>query len=79
MWREGGDRIRQMVAGGEEAQTTVVLRRLEELGRDDAWRRLAGSLEIDIDKARDRLGWTPPYGVERDIQAMATAFLAQND
>ena len=49
------------------------------LGRDDAWRRLAGSLEIDIDKARDRLGWTPPYGVERDIQAMATAFLAQND
>ena len=49
------------------------------LGRGDTWKRLAGSLEINIDKARDRLDWTPPYGVERDLQAMATAFLDQNE
>ena len=34
VWQEGGERIRQMETGGEEAQTSVVFRRLQELQRD---------------------------------------------
>ncbi len=33
VWREDGERIRQAIEGGEEAQTLVVLRRLEEIGQ----------------------------------------------
>lgn len=36
VWREGGERLDQMAVGGEEAQTMVVLRRLEELRELDA-------------------------------------------
>lgn len=35
VWREGGDRIRDTKRGGEEAQTLVVLRRLDELANAD--------------------------------------------
>lgn len=31
VWREGGERLEQMAVGGEEAQTLVVLQRLEQL------------------------------------------------
>lgn len=37
------------------------------LGQEAVWSRLAGSLQIDISKARQRLGWEPVTSVERGL------------
>lgn len=37
------------------------------LGRSDIVQSLCDSLEIDIDKTRDLLGWTPPYAVDEGL------------
>jgi nucleoside-diphosphate-sugar epimerase len=33
------------------------------LGKGDAVQRLCGNLQVDISKARNLLGWTPPVSV----------------
>ncbi|BCO09739.1 UDP-glucose 4-epimerase [Desulfolithobacter dissulfuricans] len=38
-------------------------------------RRLLGSLQVDIAKAQDLLGWTPPVGVEAALRSTARHFL----
>jgi nucleoside-diphosphate-sugar epimerase len=45
------------------------------LGRRDLARRLFGSLQVDISKARDVLGWTPPVGVDDALRSTARHFL----
>ena len=45
-------------------------------GQGETWRRLAESLEIDTEKTREYLNWTPPHPMEHDLQPMAAAFLA---
>lgn len=38
------------------------------LGQKDVARRLCGSLQVDISKARDLLGWEPPLSVEEGLR-----------
>lgn len=45
------------------------------LGRRDLSQRLCGSLQVDIDKTRERLGWTPPLTVDQALARTAEAFL----
>lgn len=42
----------------------------------DVAQRLCGSLQVDIDKTRDRLDWTPPVSVEDALRKTADHFLA---
>lgn len=39
------------------------------LGRGDAVQRLCGNLQVDISKARERLGWVPPVSVQEGLRA----------
>ena len=55
---------------------TTALRTAAKLtGQGEAWKRLSDNLEIDLAPTRQRLNWTPPYGIEHDLHAMASAFL----
>lgn len=38
------------------------------LGKEAMAQRLLGSLQVDISKARELLGWTPPYTVEEGLK-----------
>ena len=38
------------------------------LGKGDAVQRLCGNLQVDISKARNRLGWVPPISVEEGLR-----------
>lgn len=46
-------------------------------GKQDAARRLCGSLQVDIGKTRELLGWSPPVCVDEGLRRAAEAFLAQ--
>ena len=49
------------------------------LGRGDLAQRLLGSLQVDITKNHQLLGWTPPFTLEQGLNLTARAFLdAQN-
>lgn len=43
------------------------------LGRPDLYQRLSGSLQVDIRKTRQLLGWTPPVGVDEGLRRAAGA------
>jgi nucleoside-diphosphate-sugar epimerase len=45
------------------------------LGRADIAQRLCGSLQVDIKKTKDLLGWSPPVGVDEGLRQTATHFL----
>jgi nucleoside-diphosphate-sugar epimerase len=38
------------------------------LGKGDVIQRLCGNLQVDISKARNLLGWTPPISVEEGLR-----------
>ena len=38
------------------------------LGKGDAVQRLCGNLQVDISKARERLGWVPPVSVQEGLR-----------
>lgn len=44
-------------------------------GREEFARRLLESLELDISKTRELLGWRPPLSVDRGLELAARAFL----
>ena len=44
------------------------------LGKEVIAQRLIGSLQIDITKTRDLLGWQPPYTVDEELRRTARAF-----
>jgi len=46
------------------------------LGRGDIAQRLCGSLQVDISKARNALGWNPPISVDEGLRRTAQGFLA---
>lgn len=48
------------------------------LGRRDMARRLLGSLQLDITRTRELLGWTPPVSLEQGLKRAALAFLEQH-
>lgn len=39
------------------------------LGRGDMAQRLCDSLQVDIHKAKELLGWEPPYSIEKGLEA----------
>lgn len=45
-------------------------------GRGDFARRLVGSLQVNVDKARELLGWQPAVRVEEGLEKTVRAFLA---
>jgi nucleoside-diphosphate-sugar epimerase len=45
------------------------------LGRRDFAQRLCGNLQVDISKARNLLGWTPPFSVAEGLKATAHGLL----
>lgn len=45
------------------------------LGKYDMAQRLCGSLQVDISKARELLGWQPPVSVDEALLKTARAFL----
>lgn len=45
-------------------------------GRQAVVQRLCGSLQVDIAKTRDLLGWTPPVSVDEGLRRAARAFMA---
>lgn len=45
------------------------------VGQRAVGQRLCGSLQVDISKARTRLGWTPPVSVDEALQKTAQAYL----
>jgi nucleoside-diphosphate-sugar epimerase len=47
------------------------------LGKRAVAQRLCGSLQVDIEKTRSLLGWTPPVTVDDALRKTARHFLAQ--
>ena len=45
------------------------------LGRRAIYERLCGSLQVDIDKTREMLGWKPPINVDEGLRRAAEGFL----
>lgn len=45
------------------------------IGRRDMVQRLCGTLQVDISKARDLLGWSPPITINDGLRRTARAFL----
>lgn len=43
-------------------------------GRSGIYQRLCGDLSVDISKAKNLLGWQPPYSVEDGLAATVQAF-----
>lgn len=43
------------------------------LGRREVSQRLVGSLQVDISKARQRLGWAPPIGLDEGLRRTVRA------
>jgi len=48
------------------------------LGKRAFYQRLCGSLQVDISKTRDLLGWMPPMSVDEALRKTADAFLTEN-
>lgn len=46
------------------------------LGKRAVAQRLLGSLQVDMSKARKRLGWTPPIGVDEGLRRTAAYYLS---
>lgn len=49
------------------------------LGKRDMAQRLCGSLEVDIGKTRELLGWTPPVSVDEGLRRTAAHWLATGE
>jgi nucleoside-diphosphate-sugar epimerase len=45
------------------------------LGKTDVAQRLCGNLQVDITKARELLGWSPPYSVADGLKATVSGFM----
>lgn len=53
---------------------SILVRAASLLGRRSAAQRLCGSLQVDIRKSRDLLGWSPPSTVENALRKTASNF-----
>ena len=49
------------------------------IGKSSIARRLCGSLQVNINKNRELLGWSPPCSVDRALKNVANDYLAQSD
>ena len=56
--------------------TPVLRTAVRLLGKSSFTQRLCGSLQVDIRKTQDRLGWSPPVSVDEALRKAAKHFLA---
>lgn len=49
------------------------------LGKKNVAQRLCGSLQVDISRTRDLLGWAPPVSVDHALRMTADHYLAHKD
>lgn len=49
------------------------------IGKRTVLQRLCGSLQVDVTKARERLGWTPQVSVDESLRRTARDFLARQN
>lgn len=47
---------------------------LQLTGNSNLYRRLCGSLQVDIQKTKDRLGWTPPLSVDEGLKRITKKY-----
>lgn len=47
------------------------------LGKAAVAQRLCGSLQVDISKTRELLGWTPPWSVDEELKKSAEGYLRE--
>ena len=45
------------------------------VGKPDVAQRLCGSLQVDIEKTRRLLGWTPPISLDEGLRRAAGGFI----
>ena len=45
------------------------------MGKQDVAQRLCGSLQVDIEKTRRLLGWTPPISLDEGLRRAAGGFI----
>jgi nucleoside-diphosphate-sugar epimerase len=57
--------------------TTVLMACATLLGKREVARRLCGTLQVNITKARKVLGWTPPVSVDEGLRRAAKHYLQQ--
>ena len=57
--------------------TTVLMAGATLLGKREVARRLCGTLQVNISKARKVLGWTPPVSVDEGLRRTAKHYLEQ--
>ena len=57
--------------------TTVLMAGATLLGKREVARRLCGTLQVNITKARKVLGWTPPVSVDEGLRRTAKHYLQQ--
>jgi nucleoside-diphosphate-sugar epimerase len=55
--------------------TTLITLGTKLIGRPDISQRLCGSLQVDIKKTKDLLGWSPPVTVDDGLRRTASSFL----
>ena len=55
--------------------TTLITLGAKLIGRPDISQRLCGSLQVDIKKTKDLLGWSPPVSVTEGLRQTAAHFL----
>lgn len=72
---------RTSVAMGQPARLlpipqVIVQSGLKFMGKGDLAQRLCGSLQVDISKARNLLGWNPPVSMDESLAKTAKHFLA---
>jgi nucleoside-diphosphate-sugar epimerase len=58
------------------AGALIVVARL--VGNSDVAQRLCGSLQVDINRTRELLGWSPPVNVDRALRQTTRHFLASD-
>ena len=44
------------------------------VGKQDMGQRLCGSLQVDIQKTRQLLGWSPPFTLDQGLKKAAQGF-----
>jgi len=55
--------------------TALIVLGAKLIGRPDISQRLCGSLQVDIRKTKDLLGWSPPVSVDEGLRQTASHFL----
>ena len=68
-----------MISASPRRSPRFLRRAATALGKRAMIDRPCGSLQVDISKARELLGWSPPLSVDEALRRTASHYRAQND